>query len=247
METSPINKDEYIGQLEKSLEEKIFYLSTMRHDIGNANVKIGSIAMILQEYDDLNANERKEYLDSMVKGSKMISNIISNIRELELVENNLKTYPIQLYETLEKASNNAKNLHSLEEKQVKINLDDSLHIAIHGYTPIEAVFTNLIENSIKYGYSDKETEINIYCEEQDDMLKLVFEDNGHGIKDKKDIFDAGKRGEDHGQSGSGIGLNIVYKIVKSLEANITVENRVEEDYAQGTKFVIDGLKIVTDL
>ena len=97
--------------------------------------------------------------------------------------------------------------------------------------------TNLIVNSIEHGLSDcVQGEINIIVNLANEQLSIIVEDTGCGIPDdiKNKVFDpffTTKRGS----GGTGLGLNIVYNIVKQkLKGEISLEN----NQPQGTRFII---------
>ena len=71
------------------------------------------------------------------------------------------------------------------------------------------------------------------------LIKLEFIDNGIGIFDenKESIFQKGYK-RDKKVRGMGIGLSLVKKIIKSYNGKIWVENRIKDDYEQGSNFVI---------
>lgn len=65
------------------------------------------------------------------------------------------------------------------------------NIEIYADPLIEKVFSNLIENSVRYG--DKLSVITLRFEEQNEIKKIIFEDNGIGIppREKEMIFQYG--------------------------------------------------------
>jgi signal transduction histidine kinase len=56
-------------------------------------------------------------------------------------------------------------------------------------------------------------------------------------KEKKTIFQRVKE-IDQKSKGMGIGLSLVNAIINGYNGNIWVENRVKNDYTQGSKFII---------
>lgn len=104
------------------------------------------------------------------------------------------------------------------------------------------VFENILHNAIKYNKNETiEIQINIFREEinKKKLIKLEFIDNGIGIFDenKESIFQKGYK-RDKKVRGMGIGLSLVKKIIKSYNGKIWVENRIKDDYEQGSNFVI---------
>jgi signal transduction histidine kinase len=74
---------------------------------------------------------------------------------------------------------------------------------------LRQVFYNLIDNTLKYG--EKVSQIRVYCQEEENQLKLVYEDDGVGIQEteKEKIFKEG-----YGK-GTGYGLYLIRKICEN--------------------------------
>ncbi len=82
---------------------------------------------------------------------------------------------------------------------------------------LQSVCGNLLENAVKYSSSD--TEIKVNCNQVGDKLKIEICDKGIGIPDneKPHIFKKFYRGgneETRSHKGTGLGLYIVYSVVK---------------------------------
>jgi signal transduction histidine kinase len=104
------------------------------------------------------------------------------------------------------------------------------------------VFENILHNSIKYNKNPEVKIQVIFTIEQKqgkDYIKIEFLDNGIGILDesKELIFEKGYK-KDTKIRGMGIGLSLVKKIVESFNGEIWVQNRVKDDYEQGSNFVL---------
>lgn len=100
---------------------------------------------------------------------------------------------------------------------------------------IESVFQNIIENAIKYQNYNRESVLNISVSDNAYGHKVVFEDNGTGIKSEhtEHIFDMYFRGANTG-GGSGLGLYIVKTGVEKLRGRIEVKS----EYGAGTTFTL---------
>ncbi len=101
---------------------------------------------------------------------------------------------------------------------------------------INQVFSNLIDNSIKYKSPERETQIKISCKEDDDNVIFILEDNGIGIPEGEinKIFDVFYRINPENQQGEGIGLSLIKKTIERLDGKISVGSKEGE----GTKFFI---------
>ena len=83
------------------------------------------------------------------------------------------------------------------------------------------VINNIISNSLKY-MDKQQPRINLRVKDVGDFIQVELEDNGKGIdaKDLPYIFDRFYRTDasrNSSKGGSGIGLSIVKKILKSME------------------------------
>ena len=103
---------------------------------------------------------------------------------------------------------------------------------------LSLLFQNLIENGIKYNQSDNPN-VNISFQKQDELVKLVFQDNGIGISDEFSaaIFEPFQRLHSRrNYEGTGLGLSICKKIVETHDGKIWVQPNREN--VNGTKFVV---------
>lgn len=105
---------------------------------------------------------------------------------------------------------------------------------------LKEIFSNLIDNAIKY--SKESVEIRISSENHNSSTVIRVHDNGLGIADKyqRYIFNKYERGAAErrirkgGAAGFGLGLNFVQQVIEAHGGNITV-NSIEKEY---TEFII---------
>jgi signal transduction histidine kinase len=95
---------------------------------------------------------------------------------------------------------------------------------------LRQIFYNLIDNSIKHG--QKTSKIHVYFLEEQDVTKLIYEDNGIGVSEanKLRLFTEGFTTG----NGSGLGLMLVKKIVEAYSWAIAEEGQP----GVGVKFVM---------
>ncbi len=108
---------------------------------------------------------------------------------------------------------------------------------------LKRVINNIVNNSVKYRRSDVTCTIGIEVFDEGDYIHVVMSDNGKGIsmKDLPRIFDRFYRTDESRtspQSGSGIGLAIVKKIIDDHKGRIWVDS-IE---GEGTTFHINLLR-----
>ena len=112
-------------------------------------------------------------------------------------------------------SKNIKFLINIQ-KEISINFNE---------LELYRIIDNNISNAIKYSKDGSNIEISLQKEEH--KIKLMFKDEGIGIKDKSKIFERYYRG-DKITGGFGIGLSIVKNICVKNRVDIEVESQVNK-------------------
>lgn len=110
-----------------------------------------------------------------------------------------------------------------EGKPVFLSLEGDFPVISCERSRTKQIFTNLLENSLKY--SNEEIEIEVGCIDRDGVYEFWVRDNGIGfdVKYHDKIFDPFTRLERSGE-GSGIGLATVKKIVETCRGKIWAES-----------------------
>ncbi len=117
----------------------------------------------------------------------------------------------------------------LSEKKIKVALEGNfpkLYIVIRY---IERVFTNLIDNAIKYMGDQPSPQLVIGAQDKGDHFLFFVRDNGIGIPQEFHervfaIFQRVKTSETEKVEGSGLGLSFVKKIVELSGGTVWVES-----------------------
>jgi signal transduction histidine kinase len=101
-------------------------------------------------------------------------------------------------------------------------------------TQINQVFSNLLDNALKFLDPSRPGVIKISGNEEKNQVVYCVKDNGIGIgeKDKETIFEIFRRLNPVDKPGEGLGLTIVRKILDRHEGRIWVES----DLGKGSKF-----------
>ncbi|MCS7114769.1 MAG: PAS domain S-box protein [Nitrososphaerota archaeon] len=124
---------------------------------------------------------------------------------------------------------------SVEEAATLVSSADNIKIVnecsglmVLADSQLRQLFYNLIDNSLKHG--EKVTKIRIYYKEEEDKLKLVYEDDGIGISNeaRPNLFKEG-----YGK-GTGYGLYLTAKLCEMY--GWTIQETGE--YGRGAQFII---------
>lgn len=90
---------------------------------------------------------------------------------------------------------------------------------------LQQVFSNLIENALKYSHPERLPELRVSAKTEDGFAWIAVQDNGLGVSElhQKKIFNIFFRvGDQPTISGEGLGLTIVQRIVERHQGEITL-------------------------
>lgn len=120
--------------------------------------------------------------------------------------------------------------HSIHEHDGHTEIGNLPHI-VHDRMAIEQIFSNLIDNAIKYRKPEQSLLLAINGRElAGDEVEFTISDNGRGIapKDHERVFELFRRAGRQDRPGEGVGLAFVRSSVRRLGGTITIESEVNE-------------------
>ncbi|CAH9053327.1 Adaptive-response sensory-kinase SasA [Pseudoalteromonas holothuriae] len=179
-------------------------------------------------------NQANELATLSQKNSEKAADMVQRFKMMsaKLQISELSDFPLLTF-----LSENTHILITSEHKNVAFNLKGH-NVNITNYAPVLLkVIAQLIENSIKHGFTDtKEPQIDIEVEQDDSNQVIIhYKDNGTGIPidKRKQVFDPFYTTR-LGEGSLGLGLNVIYNSVVHI-----MNGQVEciED-SQGAHFVI---------
>lgn len=220
-------KNRLLTQVE---ELKTNFLSMMSHDLRTPIARIqGMTEVVLNDSTPL-SKRQSEALENVQKSSQELLDFVSSILNLGRIESKELQLAMKskdpnslLNEILSKCDHLAKhkNIQIVAELEplFSVRMDVDL---------IRQVFTNLIENAIKY--SPENSRILVSSEESDDAVIIQVADQGMGIPEDElpHIFDKFYRSKNAKSStikGSGLGLYLAKYFVELHNGTISVDSR----------------------
>ena len=220
---------------------------TLKNDfISNVSHEFKTPLAVIQSYSkslrrkDLDDNTRKKYEEVLDNNIKKLTNLTTNILSLSKIENQ-KIIAHKGNFSLDEQIR--QSILSLEPEWKKKNLEFNLNldeVSIFGSEELLAqVWQNLIHNAIKF--SKENDFISISLKDYEDKCVVEVCDNGIGMNEEtlKHIFDKFYQGDtSHSKEGNGLGLALVYRILKISGGSITATSKENE----GTTFVVTLLK-----
>lgn len=115
----------------------------------------------------------------------------------------------------------------LSPPDVELHARLPLHTVIADETALTQVFTNLLNNAVKFVPNGSKPKLTIWTQESGKTVRICVQDNGIGIpqKDKERIFKMFERLQPQSRyEGSGLGLTIVRRAVERMGGRIGVDS-----------------------
>ncbi len=210
-----VNIRGFAGELEKSLAQLQTLLE--KENLSSSTQK---------ELDYLFNSDIPESIGFINSGNQKMDTLLNGLLRLSRIgtaQINLVKLDINL--TLQGIINNF--LFRIRREDIEITLDDQIPPCMGDATLINQVFTNLIDNAIKYRHPERPAKIHISGKTQDHTVVFCVKDNGIGIEpehiDKTfEIFH--RLDPSDGNKGDGLGLTIVYRILNRQNGSIWIES-----------------------
>jgi len=120
--------------------------------------------------------------------------------------------------------------HRADELGATIEIAPDLPFVVSDRLALEQIFSNLIENALKYLKPGGAGLIELRAQRRGERVIVEVVDNGRGVdpKDHSRIFDLFRRSGAQDQPGEGIGLAHVRTLGYRLGATVTVDSALDE-------------------
>jgi len=214
----------------KYIDQHRRMISNISHDIRTPLTSlIGYIE--LSKSEDITPSKRRDYLNIAYSRGIVLKNMIEeffHISKLEADDVEVKMEKVNLSEILR--NNIITFINEFEKKDIQpeIRLGDKEIYVKGDVVCLNRIITNLISNSIKYGYEGKIIGVDLSIDGK--TVKLVIWDKGKGIHEDElpYIFErlyTGEKSRNRNLQGSGLGLAITKSLVEKMNGSISVESK----------------------
>lgn len=208
------------------------FIANVSHEFKTPISSIEGYATLLQNRA-LSDEKKDAYIQKIIENSRRLSTLTSNILTLSKLENQ-QIVPgggeYRLDEQIRRAILMLEGKWSA--KQIEFDIDLPRQVIYGNEALLEQVWTNLIDNAIKY--SPCGSTVHIRTEEDASSVSVIIKDEGIGMNDDvmRHIFEKFYQGDrSHSAEGNGLGLALVRRIVDLCHGMISVESRPEEGSA----------------
>ncbi|MEK7555423.1 MAG: HAMP domain-containing sensor histidine kinase [Patescibacteria group bacterium] len=191
------------------------------------------------DFQKFPAEKQKEIIAKMAAESEKLNLLINDVFLSLQIEKGLTTKPepIKLKKLIEDIHNQTLK-PNYDKKNLVLDIKDDSQIEINSDTfYLTIVLQKILDNAEKYSLSGQ---VDINISKKDNYAIIEIKDSGIGLTDeeKPKIFHRffrGLKAKEIWPDGSGLGLEIIKGIIKTLDGEISAES---EGRDKGTKFII---------
>jgi signal transduction histidine kinase len=204
---------------------RVDFIANISHEIKTPLTSLLGYSQMLQDMNLEKDPQTEKIVGKIVKNTEKINLLFTDLLNLSVIENkpSLIKKEIGLKEIIENSFEIVKKIYP--EKCVALDLYLERDLILADEDLFGQIFNNLFDNSIKYS-NEKEIIVTIKSLLESNHVKIIFSDNGPGIRteDSDKIFQRFYRSHSkkHTIPGVGLGLSIVKQIIQKHGGNIRV-------------------------
>jgi signal transduction histidine kinase len=235
--TLAIRKNQLYEETKKALETRDLFISMAAHELRTPLTAVHGYVQLLKHKFHGQDSVEGRWVEQMYWESVRLTNLINELLEINRIRSGELHYILKecsLKEITERVRNSFQFSFPQRNLIIEDQLKEGQDLVIGDYDKILQVFTNLINNAVKF--SPESTPIILSLKSNHREINIQVKDQGLGI-DKRDlpyIFDDFQRGKGHNKEGMGLGLFLVRDIVSRLHGDVRVRSKIN----RGTTFEV---------
>lgn len=225
LEKRVVERTQKLKEVNKELET---FNYTVSHDLQSPlRLLCGYSKLVNKKYATQLDAEGVEFLKIIEDSSIRMSNLVRDLLAFAKVGKvDIAKDEISMQQMVEDVVEDIKKNYAASHTAIKIC---NLKTAKGDYSLLKQVWSNLIENAVKYSSHQAQPEVEIGCELQENTCVYYVKDNGIGINPEEidKIFEVFKRlSNSKDFEGTGVGLANVHKIVTRHNGKIWIESEL---------------------
>ena len=231
-------------RLEAIEENRKSFISAVAHELRSPLTLIrGFIQGIVDGTVAL--EDQNKYLHIILKETERLNKLIANLLDIQRMESDAYPFYPQSFDMNELIRRTLiKYEEEIDKKSVRVHLKllDQKVFVWADRDAMEQVLNNLLENAMKFMDIEGKLEVDVKIQENKAIVQI--KDQGMGISEEEqkyiwDRFYKVDKSRDRKQSGTGLGLYIVKKIIDRHGEEIWIESIVGEGTAFNFSIALD--------
>jgi two-component system sensor histidine kinase KdpD len=215
---------------------KTAIMHAISHDLRTPLTAITTAAGALRE-PELAEDDRSELASVVSTEADRLDAMVGDLLDLSRIEAgavNPQTDWCDLNDTVARAAEQVRRQRG--DKEIRFDLPPDLPLVRADAPQLERVFTNLIDNAVKFSPADRPVEVRGVAANGRVTIRVI--DHGRGIppQQQSQIFEPFVRGD--AQPGSGLGLAICRGFVEANGGRITLQSRARDGSAFAVSFPV---------
>jgi len=229
-----------VTELKKFEKARSEFIANVSHELKTPITSIIGFVETLKDGAINDLKKRDEFLNIIHSHSRRLDNLVNDILSLsriEFREIEMNPVPISVKEILDNAQALYNNKIKSKKQSLKINIPTELPAAFSDPDMIVQVFSNLIDNAIKF--TPERGKIAVEARDVNDFIQIDVSDTGIGIAEEhlSRIFERFYRvdkARSREMGGTGLGLAIVKHIVHANRGEVSVKS----EFGKGSTFSV---------
>lgn len=240
-----LSKEELIEKvIEISNQKKIQedFILNISHDLRSPlNIILSILQCYKSEYMGNSNGKLQEHMDTIKRNCYKMLKLINNLIDSTKLDSKyyiLKKENLDIINFIEWNISNIDKYAS--QKNISLIFDTNVEECIIGVDPeaIDRIIMNLLSNAVKFSDNNSNIYINVW--KRKDFVKISVKDEGVGIPydEQKNIFDRfiqSSKNKHSEEAGSGIGLDLVKRLVNAHGGRISLKSKENE----GSEFIVE--------
>ena len=221
--------------MQKNIKEE--FISTLSHEIRTPLTSIkGFSQTMLNSWDVLNDDKKKEFLGIILNQSKRLINLVENVLNVAKIDSdssNLILTKVEINKLITNCANMLKISNPDFEFDFELSKNELASLCDNDKT--QQVLLNILDNAIKYSVNSKKIEIK--TKNKSDFNVISIKNFGNYIEEnyKDKIFEKFYRIDSYIKSdtqGSGLGLYIAKNLIEKMQGKIELISSKEKNFVE---------------
>jgi PAS domain S-box-containing protein len=217
---------------------KTTLLANISHEIRTPLNAIVGFSELLVENESINSAEIQKYVQNILENGLLLQSLINEISDASNTENTyvrINPGPVRFNKLFKNVEDYFKKVAALAKKQhlkIQLNIPEEQYVLKADEQKIRQILLNLFNNALKHtekGFIETGFEIKVK-ENGENIVRIFMKDSGKGITEEiqrqlQNQFEKNEFDFNKAKTGSGLGLDIIYKLVKNMGGDFFINSK----------------------